>query len=227
MWRKRGLGWHLDFWPEGLQGQSTCDLRWSGLARKVSHVPVTPPSEGLESGVWEGGLQFPNLLSDPRTASRTPFVPLGAVILLSKRFLEPLFTARLEKQSLRPLLPEFPPLPISGLHEMRMSTRVWARTPTHTQMCMRAHTHTRPECGDFPVLSYGRQRCMSPSCPRGASSSMAASRWCRGHVSRGGRTSAVEVPFRDMEHIFFDRLPLPSGHDLGQGASPLGLPFLQ
>lgn len=81
MWRKRGLGWHLDFWPEGLQGQSTCDLRWSGLARKVSHVTVTPPSEGSESGVWEGGLQFPSLLSDPRTASRTPFVHLGAVIL--------------------------------------------------------------------------------------------------------------------------------------------------
>ena len=29
----------------------------------------------------------------------------------------------------------------------------------------------------------------------------------------------------DMEHFFFSRLTLPSGHDLGQGASPLGLAF--
>ena len=37
----------------------------------------------------------------------------------------------------------------------------------------------------------------------------------------------MEEPFRDMEHFFFNRLTLPSGHDLGQGASPLGLAFFQ
>ena len=37
----------------------------------------------------------------------------------------------------------------------------------------------------------------------------------------------MEAPFCDMEHFFFSRLTLLSGHDLGQGASPLGLAFLQ
>ena len=130
-------------------------------------MTVTPSSEGSESGVWEGGLQFPSLLPDPRTASRTPFVHLGAAILTfsPRGFLEPLFTARLEEQSLPPLLPDFPPLPISGLHEMRMSMRARAHTHTHTHTHthrhMRALKHTHPfRVWAVFVLSSGIQRCM-------------------------------------------------------------------
>lgn len=70
---------------------------------------------GSESGVWEGDLQFPSLLSNPTAISRTASSHPGAAALTSLgEGAEPLLSARLIKQKPPLLPPELPALPISG-----------------------------------------------------------------------------------------------------------------